>query len=98
MEPDGWRLTYEGPSETHPYHWWKWYTHAGHHIHVDLTLDKLWEVEERLSLIQRDDYWRKLYISIAKQYSVGSLNPWITVHCTATQKIKALAEVLKERK
>jgi hypothetical protein len=55
-----------------------------------LTLDALWEVEERLTPEQQGQYTTALLAIIAVPFRCG----W-TWHATPEQKIKALASVLR---
>lgn len=113
MEPDGLSKPFDGPEEAHPYRWWKWYMRfpAGlqsgqrRHINIDLTLDRLHQVEERLTDGQWLQYsvccW-KWYTEAAtgNDYEISHLNRWrkVLIHLTAEQKIKALAATIRATK
>jgi hypothetical protein len=77
-------------------HWWDYRpTTSPYLFPCPLTLDALWEVEERLT----DGQWRKYYdalcISCEPKLKFGMYD---VIHATPEQKIKALAAVLRPAK
>ena len=86
------------PHESMNWIWWK-INRDMTVIHRELTLDALWEVEERL----KQDYtkWEQ-YVDLMmgrKLYHFRKILDYAditaTIHATAAQKIKALATVLR---
>jgi hypothetical protein len=79
---------------TTPHRWWKWYAGTRHgdgvlrHLPRDLTLDALWEVEERLL----QEFWHQ---GLAHKYQNAMPADHYSWHATPEQKIKALAAVLR---
>lgn len=72
-----------------PKGWWFWY---GKWETTKLTLDALWEVEERLT----DEQWQEYDAELGGS-TTSVLSPnFGMIHATAEQKIKALASVLRE--
>ena len=74
---------------------WKWHRldWSNNTIHTrPLTLDALWEVEERLT----DDQWWEYEVTLSAPYGPTVLaQVKAHVHSTAAQKIVALAAVLR---
>ena len=78
------------------YRWWRSDTETPEVTPRDLTLDALWEVEERLTAEQWDAYLNHFATPaerIKKHFfwERGS----VLLHAAAEQKIKALAQVLR---
>jgi hypothetical protein len=70
--------------------WWKWFVDKDwQHLPVDLDLDALWEVEERLTGEQWGEYSGLL------MDPRGVNHTRFLLHATAEQKTKALAAVLR---
>jgi|SRR6266853_4554718 len=76
--------------------WWIWNSSHQEWIPGNLTLDALWQVEERLTEEQWWDYEKRLANG---HWSNGPASLLFVIkahiHATAAEKIKALAEVLK---
>ncbi len=80
--------------------WWYW-TGATWQPNV-LTLDVLWGVEERLT----EEQWERYYHQFVRydnpvdpvRWSVTDRKYRWALHATSQQKVKALAEVLREAK
>lgn len=66
--------------------WWLWW--GGEWTPIDLTLDALWKVEERLRLGSQEE--RRSYRNFGR--SIPAAQKW---HATPEQKIAALAVVLR---
>lgn len=63
-----------------------------------LTLDALWEVEERLTAEQRGTYYRALHTPDERDSQgrrVASRSNWDLLHATPAQKVAALVAVLR---
>jgi hypothetical protein len=79
-------------------HWWQWNRFDAAWGPRYLTLDALWEVEERLTDEQRLDYRESL---VAPHRDSGErglplvMLYWVLLHATPEQKIRALAQVLR---
>ncbi|SRR5260370_1379040 len=72
--------------------WWLFRSVNAGWVPRTLTLDRLWNVEERLTEKQRDPYLDV----IVRNTGLGPTTAgWDMAHATAAQKIKALAEVLR---
>lgn len=81
-----------------PWRWWTWLGLCPHHMHCDghptsavLTLDRLHEVEARLT----DEQWMKYTDSLVLRLREDMDGPRTLIHLSADQKIKALASVLR---
>jgi hypothetical protein len=86
-------IDYGGPKEDRWEHrWWKWYAAGSppRHLPVALNLDKLHEVEARLSEGQWESY--RDYMAASAPHGDGYER--FLLHADAEQKIKALAAVI----
>jgi hypothetical protein len=85
-----WQYSYEvrpKPSGLGNEFHWQWWSRT-------LTLNELWEVEERLAEWQ---FWQYANLLLPSCTSVGSAaGVYAHAHATAEQKIKALAQVIRE--
>jgi hypothetical protein len=86
----GWWKRYAGVQRSGPA--WVLTPFSGPWLPRALTLDTLWEVEERLDAYQKGQYTTALLAIIAVPFRCG----W-TWHATPEQKIKALAAVLRPK-
>ena len=70
--------------------WWMFLCLDSGWVPRKLTLDRLWEVEERLTEKQRGEYYFIFWERRDRE------NWWTLLHATSEQKIKALAAVIRE--
>ena len=81
--------------------WWR-ISHSGEWRPVELTLDRIWQVEERLTEEQRWDYADILSQTVLLCHRpssiIGPESTFVIIHASAQQKIAALAAAVGKDK